>query len=258
MKTQKIRFIAVFVALFLAFLILKTTAIAGPEEVGSAESLKVDTTTVRSNNFDPLKYTLGPEDVIEISVMRHPEFSGTYPINKEGKIQYKFVGDIDVNELNKIELEEKIKNALSLYVNSPEVSVTIITYGSKFFYVLGEVGAPGKYYMQAESIPVREAIFDAGLPTAAAAMRKCQLITPSSKGRAKIRGVDLYSILYHGNLKKNISIKPGDVLYVPSTIMAKIVRVISPVASTVGLASAGPDSAATGRTATETLRGKPY
>ena len=62
----------------------------------------------------------------------------------------------------------------------------------------------------------------------------------------------------YANLKKNISIKPGDILYVPSTVMAKIINVINPVASTVGLASAGPDSAATGKTATETVRGKPY
>ena len=29
------------------------------------------------SGFDPLKFTLGPEDVVEVSVMRHPEFSGT-------------------------------------------------------------------------------------------------------------------------------------------------------------------------------------
>ncbi len=57
--------------------------------------------------FDPVKYTLGPNDSVEISVMRHPEFSGVFPINLEGKIQYKFVGDMDVTGLTKAEMEKK-------------------------------------------------------------------------------------------------------------------------------------------------------
>lgn len=206
-----------------------------------------------TGQFDPLKYTLGPEDVVEISVMRHPEFSGIYPINKEGKLQYKFVGDIPVGGLTKLQLEEKITGIISNYVISPEVNVTVIEYKSKVFYVLGEVGLPGKYYMQSEAIPVREAVFQAGLPTQSAAMRKCRIITPDKGGSAKVRKVDLYSILYIGNLKKNLDMHPGDVLYVPSTVMAKVIRVINPVAGTLGVASSGPTSASTGKTSVETL-----
>jgi len=206
-----------------------------------------------SKYFDPLKYTLGPDDVIEITVMRHPEFSGTYPINQEGKVQYKFVGDIDVKGLTKLEVEQKVKDVISSFVIAPEVNVTVTEYKSKVFYILGEVGTPGKYYMRSESLAVRDAVFQAGLPTQAAAMRKCQLITPDVSGKPKIRPVNLYSILYNGNLKKNIEMHPGDVLYVPSTIMAKVIRVINPVASTVGIASSGPTDVSAGKTAIETL-----
>jgi len=203
--------------------------------------------------FDPMKYTLGPEDVLEISVMRHPEFSGKYNISMDGKLQYKFVGDIDVNGLTKAQLEEKLRDALSVYVIAPEVNVTVVEYKSKIFYVLGEVGTPGKYYMRSETISVRDAAFQAGLPTHSAAMRKCRIISPDPKGNAKIKKVDLYSILYGGNLKRNILMKPGDVLYVPSTVMAKVIRVINPVASTVGIASSGPESVGTAKGAVDTL-----
>ncbi len=203
--------------------------------------------------FDPLKYTLGPDDVVEISVMRHPEFSGIYPVNQEGKLQYKFVGDFEVAGMTKLELEQKIKQIISNYVISPEVNVTVIEYKSKVFYVLGEVGLPGKFFMRSESIPVREAVFMAGLPAQTAAMRKCQIITPDKSGHAKVKKVNLYYVLYSGNLKKNIDMKHGDVLYVPSTVMAKIIRVISPVSSTVGLASSTPASASSGKTAVQTL-----
>ena len=210
-------------------------------------------TVLADSKFDPLKYTLGPEDAVEISVMRHPEFSGTYPINMEGKLQYKFVGDIDVNGLTKKEMEEKIKSIISNFVISPEINVTILEYRSKVIYVLGEVGAPGKYYMRSENIPLREAVVQAGLPTLSAAMRRCRLVTPDKNGKVRTKSVDLYSILYGGDLRRNIDMRPGDVLYVPATIMAKIIRVINPVTSTVGLAAAGPSDASTARTASRTL-----
>lgn len=202
---------------------------------------------------DPILYTLGPDDVVEIMVLRHPEFSGTYPVNLESKIQYKFVGDIDVRGLTKKELEEKITKIISSYVINPEVNVTILEYKSKVIYVLGEVGTPGKFYMKSESIPVREAVVNAGLPTHAAAMRRCRIITPAKKGKVKIKSVDLYTILYGGDLKHNIDMHPGDVLYVPATVMAKVIRVINPVTSAVGVASSGPESVSTGKSAVSTL-----
>lgn len=227
-----------------------TTETQAPLTKATEESAKLPVTT---GHFDPLKYKLGPDDVVEITVMRHPEFSGIYPINLEGKIQYKFVGDIDVNGLTKLELEGKIKEVISNYLISPEVNVTVLEYKSKVIYVLGEVGQPGKYYMRSETIPIREAVVQAGLPTLSAAMRKCRIVTPDKNGRVKTRAVDLYSVLYGGNLKYNLDMYPGDVLYVPSTVMAKIVRMINPVTSAVGVTAAAPGEASNLKSAAATL-----
>ena len=202
---------------------------------------------------DPLKYTLGPDDLIEINVLRHPEFSGTFPVNLESKIQYKFVGDIEISGLTKKELEQKIKEIISTYVVNPEVNVTILEYRSKVIYVLGEVGQPGKYYMRSESIPVREAVVQAGLPMQTAAMRKCRIITPEKSGKIKTRSVDLYAVLYGGELRYNIDMHPGDVLYVPCTVMAKLIRMISPVTSTVSGAAEGPAGVVSGKGAVSAL-----
>jgi len=226
-----------------------TPSVAAREPVEQPESNLVTATSVVPNlaNFDPTKYTLGPDDVIEITVLRHPEFSGTYSVNQEGKIQYKFVGDLEVTGFTKTKLEEKVKEIISSYVINPEVNVAIVEFKSKVIYVLGEVGTPGKFYMRSESIPVREAVVQAGLPTLAAAMRRCLLVTPDKSGKPKSRLVDLYSVLYGGDLKKNVEMRPGEVLYVPATVMAKIIRVISPVTQTVGVAASGPGEVSTGR-----------
>jgi len=202
---------------------------------------------------ESVKYTLGADDIIEITVMRHPEFSGIFPINSEGKIQLKFAGDINVMGLTKKQVEEKIAKVISGFLISPEVNVTITEYKSKFVFVLGEVAQPGKYYIKSETISVRDAVVNSGLPTYSAAMRKCSLITPDKSGKVKNMPVNIYNILYIGDLRKNIDMRPGDVLYVPSTIMAKIIRIISPVATTVGLASSPASDTGTAKTAAKAL-----
>ncbi len=183
---------------------------------------------------DPVNYTLGPNDVIAIEVRRHPEFSGEYAINSEGKIQYKFVGDILTSGYTKKDLKNKLTEILSDYLVSPEVDVQIIAYLSKVFYVVGDVNRPGKFYMKGDTLTIREALIQSGLPTHAAAMRRSRLITPNDTGKNNYIDVNVYSLLYKGDLKQNFVMKPGEVLYVPATVMAKIIRVVAPITDAVG------------------------
>ncbi len=180
-----------------------------------------------------VKYTLGPDDVISIEVRRHPEFSGEYTITKEGKIEYKYIGDVIVSGLTKAELNERLTQILSEYLIEPEVDVQIVAYLSKVFYVVGDVGRPGKFYMKGDTVTIREALVQAALPTHAAAMRRCRLITPNESGKENFVHVNVYKLLYEGDLKENLTMKPGDVLYIPATVMAKIIRVISPITNII-------------------------
>ena len=241
---------------------LMTCAVFAPQAISAEKAITLDELKqmaaklpdMKGSNFDPLKYTLGPDDVVEISVMRHPEFTGTYPIDQEGKLQYKFVGDIHVTGMTKVQLEDKIREVISKFIIAPDVNVTITEYKSKVFYVIGDVGAPGKYYMRSENIPVRDAVVMAGLPTQAAAMRKCRIITPDEQG-GKVKNVDIYALLYAGDLKKNLLLYPGDFLYVPSTVMAKVFRVISPASAAVATVVSPVSSVATAQTDTPVARG---
>lgn len=242
MKTLLISFILALTIAGYASCELEQPALETTTPAITVEEPKVETEPVQAPIIDPAqniaessrgidKYTVGPDDIIEILVRRHEEFSGKYIINKDGKIQYKFVGDIDVNNLTKDALQEKLTKLLSEYIVQPEVNVTIVEYRSKTFYVIGEVSRPGKYFMMDNNISIREAVVMAGLPTMSAAMRKCRLIHPDDSNTPKYKNVDVYKILYGGNLKNNISMYPGDVLYVPATVMAKVMRVISPISA---------------------------
>jgi len=178
-------------------------------------------------------YTLGIEDVIEISVLRHSEVSGAYIINSEGKIQYEFIGDVKIEGMKKDEIKALLTELLSEFVIAPDVTVKIIGYNSKIVYVIGEVRAPGKIFMRGDTITVREALIQAGLPLLTGKIAKSRLITPSDSGRAERKIVDVNKLLYEGDLRENLIMKPGDTLYIPPTLMTKALRVIQPVSTPV-------------------------
>jgi len=190
------------------------------------------------------KYTLGVDDVISIAVTRHPEVSGQFQINNEGKIQYGFVGDVLISGLKKKEVEELLTDILSKYIIEPEVLIIITGFNSKIVYVIGEVGRPGKIAMRGDTITIREALVQAALPQLSAKAKKSLLITPSDDGHPKHTKVNVYDLLYKGDLRENLVMKPGDVLYIPPTFLTKTMRAIQPVSAPIGAA------AGTGRTVT--------
>ena len=176
------------------------------------------------------EYTLGKDDVIKINVRRHPEFSGTFPIGANGKIQYPFIGDIKLSELTKTEAVAKLSLTLSVYVENPEVDITIIEYNSKVIYVVGMVARPGRYSMRAEFMPVREAVMDAGLPREnIASLRRAVIIRPMEGDKPIVRKVNLLNLLYRGKLKINYDLKSGDIVYLPSTALYKVSTVLSQI-----------------------------
>ncbi|MDE1920634.1 MAG: polysaccharide biosynthesis/export family protein [Candidatus Omnitrophica bacterium] len=178
-------------------------------------------------------YTLGPTDVVTITVQRHPEVSGDYTINTEGKIQYEFVGDVVIAGLTKKQAVALLVKKLSTYIIHPEVTMKITGYNSKVVYVIGEVGMPGRIPMHGDTITVRQALLDAGLPLLSAATKGARLFTPSDSGRVVMKRVNVYALLYEGDLRQNFVMKSGDTLYVPATMLAKAMRVISPVTQPV-------------------------
>jgi polysaccharide export outer membrane protein len=183
------------------------------------------------------RYTLGPADVIMITVMRHPEVSGLYPINTEGKIQYEFVGDIVLAGMTKDEAAQLLVKKLQTYIINPEVTIKITEYNSKVVYVIGEVGAPGKIYMRGDTITVRDALLAANLPQLTAATDACTLFTPSAVSKVVPKKVNVYALLYEGDLKQNYTMKPGDTIYMPPTLWAKIARFLNPITQPLGSAT---------------------
>jgi polysaccharide export outer membrane protein len=187
-------------------------------------------------SFDEVKdtgpYLLGKGDVVNIDVRNQPEFTGDYTIGPDGNIQYKFAGDVKAEGLTKEELAKSVTQELEKFVKIPEVSVTISQYRSKFIYVVGAVGRPGKYPMMGNAVSLRDALILAGLPREDAALRRTYVIKPDEK-KPTTKKVDIYKLLYKGQLELNESLEPGDLVVVPTTVPSEINKALSNLLSPV-------------------------
>jgi len=226
------------------------TAVAS--ETINDDKIKATMSTGEYKNFAGAKayidqnsqYSLGANDVINIVVMRHPEVSGEYIINQEGKIQYEFVGDVSLAGLTKDQAISMLAKKLSAYIIKPDVTLKISGFNSKIVYVVGEVASPGRIPMHGDTITVRDALLTAGLPLiGSAATDSASLFTPSSSGKVIRKKVNVEALLYKGDLRQNYVMHPGDCLYVPATFLAKAMRVISPVTEPVSQAAGATGSA---------------
>ncbi len=176
------------------------------------------------------EYTLGKDDIIEINVRRHPEFSGRFTVAANGKIQYPFVGDIELTDMTKTLAMVEITKILTEYIETPEVDITIIAYNSKVVYVMGQVARPGRYVMNAEFMPVRDAVLAAGLPREnIASLRRAVILRPIEGEKSIVKKINLLNLLYQGDLSINYDLKAGDIVYLPSTVLWKVSTVLRQV-----------------------------
>jgi len=163
---------------------------------------------------EKMSYTVGPEDVLEISVWQHPELDKVVTVRPDGKISFSLIGDVDTTGLTPAELDKVITKRLSEYVQNPEVTVIVTGIRSGQIIVLGQVVTSGAYPM-GERTTVLEAIAKAGGYTERAALRSVTVTRKSEAKNPKVIKVDLKKVIVEGDKSKDVILEPGDVVYMP-------------------------------------------
>lgn len=113
-----------------------------PEAPKVPSSLAPDVTGLP---IDPKSYIIGPEDIILIKVWREADFTGPKGVRPDGKITLPLIGDLQAAGLTPDRLSAQLKQALSEYVKSPDVTVEVIQVNSKRYTVTGEVTRPSAF-----------------------------------------------------------------------------------------------------------------
>ncbi len=90
-------------------------------------------------------YVLGPDDVIEVSVLGQPEFTTRSRIRADGSIVLPYVGSTTVSGDTPVSLAKRIGGVLKAggYYSNPIVSIEIAGFASRYVIVLGALAQPG-------------------------------------------------------------------------------------------------------------------
>jgi len=168
-----------------------------------------------------LPYTIGPGDVLEISVWQHPELDRIVTVRPDGRMSFSLIGDVNVNGLTPAKLDEVITGMLSEYVQKPEVTVIVsgVSIKSTQILVLGQVARPGAYPME-ERLTVLEAVAKAGSYTERAALKKVTITRQSRAKTPKVMKVNLKKVITKGDRSGDVILEPGDVVHVPTKASA--------------------------------------
>jgi polysaccharide biosynthesis/export protein len=96
-------------------------------------------------------YTIGPEDLLDVTVWNNAGISRTVPVRPDGKISLPLLDDVQAAGLTPKQLKDDLARRLAKYISSPEVSVIVREIHSLRVAVLGEVNKPGRYDLKSRA-----------------------------------------------------------------------------------------------------------
>ncbi len=170
-------------------------------------------------------YRLRKSDVLEIDFPLVPEFNQTVTVQPDGFIGLREVGQVFVEGKKLPELEEAVKSAYSAMLQDPEVTVVLKDYDHPYFVASGEVARPGKYELRGDTT-VTEALAIAGGFNGQAKKSQVVLFRRVSDELVETRLLDVKRMLKSADLREDLHLRAGDLLYVPQSTLSKLRRLI--------------------------------
>ena len=191
----------------------RTAAVKTPDQPISAVpgSLPPDSQS-RLPADAPDRYSIGADDVLNITVWKETTLSGSFLVRPDGMISMPLLGDLQASGLTPTRLASEIETKLKKYIQEPSVTVDISQIRSKVIYLLGEVGKKGPIQM-APRMTLLQAISSAGGLTDYANSKKIYILRNDSGKQIKIPVH--YKDALKGDSSLNLPLQPGDTIVVP-------------------------------------------
>ncbi|MBN2578067.1 MAG: polysaccharide biosynthesis/export family protein [Pirellulales bacterium] len=146
------------------------------------------------------------------------EINGTYLVHSDGTINLRRYGAVPVAGKTPAEAEVTIEHALDRDFDDPDITVNVIGFNSKVFYVIRNNGAQGDEVIR---IPVsgNDTVLDAvgkigGLSRVSSTRMWIARPVPGGQGCEQILPVDYLAITRGARTTTNYQLMPGDRLYI--------------------------------------------
>lgn len=163
-------------------------------------------------------YTVGVNDMLEISVLQPEEILRAVKVAPDGTVTFPYVGSVEVKGLTIAQIKEKIQSALADgYLKYPVVLVSLQESLSRQYMVYGEVNQPGNYPVE-ENTTVLRAISIAGGFTKFGSSSRVKVLRPKENepGYETIK-IEIKKVM-KGNSDADILLQTGDMVVVSEGI----------------------------------------
>lgn len=209
----------------------------------SVASLPIDEQKPLKEAVTPLRYTLGPGDLISLHVTDLDDVSDKpVRIDPSGTIDLPLVGRVQAAGITVEQLRSELSKQLTKYIQSPQIAINVVEYHSQPVSVLGAVNTPGIQQLQSPKRILDVISVAGGLKAEAGSrltitreMRWGALPLPNarldSSGQFSIAEVNLDELTKSQNPRNNILVLPNDTLSIPK---AEIVYVLGEVKKSGG------------------------
>jgi polysaccharide biosynthesis/export protein len=167
------------------------------------------------------EYRIAPGDVLQVFVWREPDLSRELRVRPDGYVSVPLIGDLFAVAKTPKRLAAEFTQALSQFVNNPQVTVTLATSSTLRFYVLGKVNKAGEFPLVGRTTVMQALALAGGFleyakPEEIKILRQ-ELATAGGKAKTHevVLAVNYKAIAQGQNLQQNVALKAGDVVVVP-------------------------------------------
>jgi len=216
---------------------IKEAETVGPESSPELKTTQTDPEPAVTPKLAPedlpgelpeIEYTIGPGDVLSFQSFDDPTLTRDAIVLYDGTLSLPLIPDLDIDGLTRQQAEEAIKAAYADGVfKEPQVSLTIRSSGSKFYYVLGDVLIASRFpYEQPISVlaainiagGLRTSERTAGQGAASPGTLAKAFIIRDNRTERRVIELDLKYLTQQGPHPSETLVMPGDFIYIPEGV----------------------------------------
>jgi len=167
------------------------------------------------------RYKIAPGDAFDLAFEFSPEFNQSVIVQPDGFITLKDIGDVHIAGETVPSATERIRTAYQKILANPNISIVLKDFNRPYFTANGEIGKPGKYELRSDTT-VTEGIAIAGGFLPSAKHSQVLLFRHVSDEWVQARIINVKRMYKKGDLKEDMYLQPGDMLYVRKNAISKI------------------------------------
>ena len=170
------------------------------------------------------RYRLQPGDVLEVQFRYSPEFNQTVTVQPDGYVSLEIGGDLKVAGMTVEQTRQAILRKANARLQDPVATVILKEFQKPYFVVAGEVAAPGKIEMRERVTAIQAIMLAGGLKEGAKGSQVIVFRKLNNSDLAEVKLLNLKNIRRTSDLENDLTLQPGDMVFVPRDKITKIER----------------------------------